>query len=382
MNYFENQWVEVFRAGKQTDSLGREHEFTSKDLETIVNSYDNKNHEAPVVIGHPKDNAPAFGWVEELKTDGKTLFAKFKQLVPEFVDAVKQGLYKKRSISLYPNLTLRHIGFLGAVPPAVKGLADIAFHENGIDIEFNEEKGEESMNLEGLKKEFEEKFGTLQKSNETLVEQNKEFSTKLEEVTKSNTDLVAKNEELAKKVQEFEDKKNVKEGGEESEETKKTNKKFNEELEKRDKQINEIKAQLETEKAENRKKEYTEFANGLVEQGKAVADSVNNIISILVASEKAGTFSFSEEEKDLAVVEKIKSFLENQPKIVEFGEQVKGQQKSQEKSAGEQLVDFANDKMSKKGMSFSDALIEAQEENPELALKAEDEINQELNNLA
>ena len=54
-----------------------------------------KSHEAPVVIGHPKDNAPAFGWVEELKTDGKLLYAKFKQLVPEFIEAVKKGYVQK-----------------------------------------------------------------------------------------------------------------------------------------------------------------------------------------------------------------------------------------------------------------------------------------------
>ena len=35
---------------------------------------------------------------------------------------------------------LRHIGFLGAVPPAVKGLADIKFNEDNsvMDIEFEE----------------------------------------------------------------------------------------------------------------------------------------------------------------------------------------------------------------------------------------------------
>ncbi len=129
MNYFENQWVEVFRAGEQTDSTGRTRNWNSSDLEEIVNNYNAKTHEAPIVIGHPKENAPAFGWVEGLKTDGKVLFAKFKQLVPEFVNAVKNGMYKKRSISLYPDLTLRHVGFLGAIPPAVKGLADIKFTE-------------------------------------------------------------------------------------------------------------------------------------------------------------------------------------------------------------------------------------------------------------
>ncbi len=142
MNFFENQWVEVFQAGEQTDSSGNTKNWTTSDLEKIVKNYNAKQHEAPVVVGHPKDNAPAFGWVAGLKTDGKKLYARFKQLIPEFIDAVKRGLYKKRSISLYPDFSLRHIGFLGAVPPAIKGLADIKFCENeSITIEFNDKNG-------------------------------------------------------------------------------------------------------------------------------------------------------------------------------------------------------------------------------------------------
>jgi len=57
--------------------------------------------------------------------------AKIKDLVPEFTEMLKKGLFKKRSIALYPDLALRHIGFLGAVAPAVKGLADIKFNEGG-----------------------------------------------------------------------------------------------------------------------------------------------------------------------------------------------------------------------------------------------------------
>ena len=149
MNFFENQWIEIFRVGEQSDSQGNTRKWTVSDLEKIVKNYDAKKHEVPLVVGHPKENAPAFGWVESLKTDGEFLFAKFRQLVPEFVEAVKKGLYKKRSISLYPDLTLRHIGFLGAVPPAVKGLADIKFNEsNSITIEINTQRKETTPMIE------------------------------------------------------------------------------------------------------------------------------------------------------------------------------------------------------------------------------------------
>ena len=122
-----NGWFEIFKAGTHTDSMGNKRIWTGEDLLVIESSYDPLNHEAPLVIGHPEINAPAYGWVEALKLYGDTLFAKAKDVVKEFEDMVKQGLFKKRSISLYPDLQLRHIGFLGATPPAIKGLRDIKF---------------------------------------------------------------------------------------------------------------------------------------------------------------------------------------------------------------------------------------------------------------
>lgn len=124
------QWIEVFRTGTHTDSKGVVRTYTEADLDGIATKYDPLKHEAPVVVGHPKDNSPAFGWAEKLERRGEKLVAKLKQVVPEFQKAVSLGLYKKRSISLYPDGTLRHIGFLGAEPPAVKALADIGFSES------------------------------------------------------------------------------------------------------------------------------------------------------------------------------------------------------------------------------------------------------------
>lgn len=74
------------------------------------------------------DNKPAYGWVKSLKASGGTLPASM-ELAPEFVEAVKQGLFKKRSASIYPDMDgkgsyLRHVAFLVAVPPAVKALAE------------------------------------------------------------------------------------------------------------------------------------------------------------------------------------------------------------------------------------------------------------------
>src|SRR5581483_727912 len=64
-----------------------------------------------------------------------------------FEDLVREGRFKKRSISLYRTANgpaLRHVGFLGAMPPEVKGLADLKFASFGSEkfeaIEFKEDE--------------------------------------------------------------------------------------------------------------------------------------------------------------------------------------------------------------------------------------------------
>lgn len=141
-----DDFIPIFQGGKQIDSQGLEHD--GDDLiDQAVAKFDPSYHEAPLTIGHPKDNSPAFGWVESIKKaiqtlkDGTTvnmLMAKFKDVVPEFAQAVQQGLYKKRSASFYPDGRLRHVGFLGGMPPAVKGLADLKFKDDEKVIEFEE----------------------------------------------------------------------------------------------------------------------------------------------------------------------------------------------------------------------------------------------------
>jgi hypothetical protein len=129
-------WVEIFRGGKQVDSKGREHDGDAM-IDRAVASFDAGKHEPPLVLGHPADNGPAFGWVEELKAatrDGaKVLLAKFRQVAPEFEEQVRAGRWKKRSAAFYRDGRLRHVGFLGGTPPAVQGLADLRFDEGEAD---------------------------------------------------------------------------------------------------------------------------------------------------------------------------------------------------------------------------------------------------------
>jgi hypothetical protein len=155
-------WIPVFRTGTHTDSKGRTRTWTEADLDSIAQKYHPAHHEAPAVIGHPEDNAPAWGWVAGLKREGQVLYARLRDLVPEFVEMLRKKMFKKRSISLYPDLTLRHVGFLGAAPPAVKGLEDVKFEEGkeALEIQLTPEgaafEEESQMTLEELKQKLEE----------------------------------------------------------------------------------------------------------------------------------------------------------------------------------------------------------------------------------
>lgn len=91
----------------------------------------------PLVIGHPAVDGPAWGWASRLAAGKDGLFASPSQLDPAFAKLVRAGRFKKVSASFYapdnPNnfvpgvYYLRHVGFLGAQPPAVKGLAPVNF---------------------------------------------------------------------------------------------------------------------------------------------------------------------------------------------------------------------------------------------------------------
>lgn len=137
--------LEIFKAGKQTASSGQALTFGEAEMRATVEAYNPALHEAPIVVGHPKDNGPAYGWIKGLEFDESgTLKADTDQIDPEFAEMVRAGRFKKRSASFYrpdspsnpvPGVFyLRHVGFLGAQPPAVKGLADPEFNDSPEDV--------------------------------------------------------------------------------------------------------------------------------------------------------------------------------------------------------------------------------------------------------
>lgn len=129
--------IEIFRPGRHIDDAGAVHEFSDADVAGMVAAYDPAVREAPLTVGHPEHNRPAYGWVKRVarSADGR-LVVDTHQVEPQFAEMVAAGRFKKRSASFYPpqhpnnpkpgNWYLRHVAFLGAQPPAIAGLKDFA----------------------------------------------------------------------------------------------------------------------------------------------------------------------------------------------------------------------------------------------------------------
>lgn len=131
--------IEIFRAGRHVDDAGNAHDFSEVDVAAIAARYNPALREAPLTVGHPASNLPAYGWVKGLGASAGVLTMDPHQVEPQFAEMVQAGRFKKRSASFYPpahpsnpapgQWYLRHVAFLGAQPPAVAGLKDIQFAE-------------------------------------------------------------------------------------------------------------------------------------------------------------------------------------------------------------------------------------------------------------
>ena len=131
--------IAIFRPGKHAPGV------TAADAQRAAETYNPAVQEAPVVIGHPATNKPAWGWVKRLEFDKakNTLFATLKDLDKRFVDAVRKRRFPKMSASFYragapgnpapAGISFRHLGFTGAAIPAVPGLPEVNFADDDTD---------------------------------------------------------------------------------------------------------------------------------------------------------------------------------------------------------------------------------------------------------
>lgn len=124
--------IQCFKPGRHVALSGAMLAFAAADLEATARSYDPALHEAPLVVGHPTIDGPAYGWVAALAHREGALEASPRQVNAEFAALVNEGAFKKVSCAFWspdapgnpvPGVFyLRHIGFLGAAAPGVEGL--------------------------------------------------------------------------------------------------------------------------------------------------------------------------------------------------------------------------------------------------------------------
>lgn len=177
----QDPWIAIGQTGTWKDSGGTPRSFTTADLDAIIANYDPKQEEAPLVLGHPKTDDPAYGWVRGLKREGGRLFAQVAQVPAELSHAVQTGLYRYVSMALHPGgKRLRHVGLLGAVPPAMKGLGPVQLNDGDgvVTVEcFAEEPtaGGNAMPTDDLQ----QRLGALEQQVKSLAEANAVLAEKL-----------------------------------------------------------------------------------------------------------------------------------------------------------------------------------------------------------
>lgn len=187
----ETNWIDICRTGTWTAKSGKEVILTESDLDNIIKAYNPDEREAPLVLGHPKDDASdaAFGWATKLRRVGETLQAKLKQVPDKLREMVDEGRYKKISVALFPDMTLRHIGLLGAAQPAVPGMRNVKFaNETYTEIEFSiDNKG--AAHRAPIKKEDDmEKDQKINELEQKLADGRKELEAAQSERDKAKAD--------------------------------------------------------------------------------------------------------------------------------------------------------------------------------------------------
>ncbi|MGE4406050.1 peptidase [Pseudomonas sp.] len=309
--------IDIFKPGTHTAMNGRTIEFTEADLAAAVAAYDPAKYEAPLVVGHPKIDAPAYGWVRGLDFADGVLRAEPHQVDVQFAEVVNAGRFKRISASFFlpeaPNnpapgsYYLRHVGFLGAAAPAVQGLkaANFAAGEEGV-VEFGDWNDRMIARLfRNLKNLLIAKFGA-EEAESALPEW--DLETVVEEAVRPEPAVESSPMYAAP------------EGGKET-----ADMLTPEQIAEREANFAAREAAIAAREAAGRRQEHLSFADALVKEGKLLPAQKERVVAILdfaAGLDQQTVIEFGEgEEKTTAPVgQSLREFLSAQPKIVEFGE--------------------------------------------------------------
>lgn len=338
--------IEVFRTGTFTPMAGAPVSYSADDLNGIVEAYDPDGAPAPVVIGHPSTDAPAYGWVSgfEYDADADRLFAEIDELEPSFAEAVKAGRYKKVSMSFHtpdaPNNPVpgkwyaKHVGFLGAAAPAVSGLQPVKFAAAGegeevvFEAAFGEAGFEETADLfRSFREWLIDKFG-LEAADKALPSyriewlSQRELSTAPKEPSPlfSETPPSPNNEETTMTPEEIAAEKAR--------------------LDAREAELNTRDQTLAGKEAAARTAEHAAFAETLINDGKLLPAAKGKFVAILDAMPADQQVSFSE-GANTPVAAALVELMNAQPKAVEFGATDLGDDPVNADSDPTQIASFA-----------------------------------------
>lgn len=305
--------LEIFRIGTHVSANGKELTFSESDLVASAAAYNPALHEAPIVIGHPKHDDPAYGWVESVESRNGSFLANPKQVDPEFAEAVKAGKFKKISASFYaPDSPsnpvkgvyyLRHVGVLGAMPPSVKGMAPVNFAEaeEGV-VEFGEIDfmDWDDMTVAGL-------FSNLR---EWMI-------SKFDLETADRVVPIYAIDEL--KMSAAKDDMKPEKSMDYSEGEQPVTIDFVE----REAAMAAREAELAKREAKVAELEFSEYVNGLIADGKVYPREKPQILATLAKFSgitESLEFAEGDETKSVSLLDSYKQSLENRPKVIEFAE--------------------------------------------------------------
>jgi hypothetical protein len=396
--------VEIFRSGRQRSSDGREIEFSPGDLRASAEAYDPGLHEAPIVVGHPKTDDPAYGWVTGLDCPGSSLFAEIDQVDPAFADLVRAGRFRKVSACFYtpdsprnpvPGVYyLRHVGFLGAEPPALKGLKPVAFAdgEDGIiecsfSVPSRTEGRRDEFNFKPRRAnhmpervDFHEGVG---KGAASLLRRIREHI--LRKHGQDEADETVPSEHIAALEEEAhregEEARRAREGqtatGEhggaayaEGEKAKEIEKR-EAELKAREVEFSEKQKVFAEQEKKSRHEGFVAFCDALAKEGRLLPVSKASAVAILdfaASADGDATIEFAEGDRTVKVspVQAIKALLSSQPKAVTYGERVNTEDAIPEGEDGQREAKITEYMEKHKGVSYRDAMIEVSRECPQL----------------
>jgi len=136
----EGKWAEALRPGTFTDFSGTPRTFTPADISMIADGIKSQiaaGYMPPLVKGHPRTDSPRKASIVDAKIgDRNMLMVKLDKVEPKFAEEVKNGEYPYVSVALHKDYSkgIKHLGALGGIAPAVKGLQPLEFGENSDDV--------------------------------------------------------------------------------------------------------------------------------------------------------------------------------------------------------------------------------------------------------